>query len=200
MESSPIARVQRLARKHGVLRPRDLKAEGIPREYLRRMASRGLLERVGRGLYVLPRAPVTEHHTLVQVCKRLPSGVVCLLSALRFHEVTTQQPAQTWIAIDRKARRPAIRDLNVKVVRFSGPALTEGVEVHAIEGVRVKVYEVAKTVADCFKYRRKIGVDVAVEALQDAWFSRRVTTDALWKYARICRVANVMRPYLETLT
>ena len=184
----------------GVVRPRDLDAVGIRREYLYRLYAGGLLERVGRGLYILSGADLTENHSLTEASKRVPHGVVCLLSALRFHHLTTQSPFEVWLAIDRKARRPREGSLPLRIVRFSGEALRAGVEEHAIEGVTVKVYAPAKTVADCFKYRNKIGLDVALEALRACWRERRCSMDELWRYAQICRVGNVMRPYLESLT
>lgn len=199
MEASRIKKVEELVRVRGVLRPRDLDAYGIPREYLRRMQDRGIIERIGRGLYVLPGRQVTEHHTLVQVAKRIPAAVFCLLSALRFHDLTTQSPHDVWIAIGPKAWRPRVDGPKVRVFRFSGAALTEGVETHTIEGVTVKVYGVAKTVADCFKFRNKVGLDVALEALRESWRERRASMDDLWLYAKVCRVSNVMRPYLESL-
>jgi predicted transcriptional regulator of viral defense system len=188
-----------IARKRGTLRPRDLDALGIPREYLWRYHQQGILDRRGRGLYSFPDAEVTEYHTLAQASKRTPKGVVCLLSALSFHKTTTQLPLEVWLAIDRKARRPKSDYPLLHIVRFSGIALTSGVEEHQIEGITVKVYCLAKTIADCFKYRNKIGFDVALEALRETWRARRVTMEDLWRYGKICRVANVMRPYLESL-
>ena len=181
----------------GVLRPRDLDAHGIPRIYLSRLCERGYLQRVGRGLYVLPNADISEHHTLAEACKRIPHSVVCLLSALRFHGLTTQSPFEVWLAIGSKVWRPQVDYPRLRFVRFSARALEAGVEEHAIEGVIVRVYSPAKTVVDCFKYRNKIGVDVAVEALRDCRRQRRCTNDELWHFAKICRVANVMRPYME---
>jgi predicted transcriptional regulator of viral defense system len=137
---------------------------------------------------------------MMQTCKRLPKGVVCLLSALRFHNLTTQAPFEIWMAIDRKARLPKVEGVPLRLVRFSGEALTEGVEHHMIEGVEVRVYSPAKTIVDCFKYRNKIGLDVALEALRECRRERRCTMDDLWRFARICRVANVMRPYMEALS
>ena len=189
--------VLELVRRAGMLRPRDLDRYGIARTYLQRLEQRGLLERAGRGLYRLPSAEVTEHHGLATACKLIPHGVICLLSALQFHELTTQAPFEVWMAIDVRARRPRGTTPPLRIVRFSGRALTEGVEVHEIEGVRVRVYGPAKTVADCFKYRNKIGLDVALEALQDCRSQRKCTNDELWQYANVCRVANVMKPYLE---
>jgi len=183
--------------KAGVLRPRDLDAHGIPRIYLSRLCERGLLDRVGRGLYVLPDADVSEHHTLAEAGKRVPHGVVCLLSALRFHGLTTQSPSEVWLAIGNKAWRPQVDYPPLRFVRFSERTLEAGVEEHSIEGVLVRIYNPAKTVADCFKYRNKIGLDVALEALRDCRRQRRCTNDELWHYAKICRVANVMRPYME---
>jgi predicted transcriptional regulator of viral defense system len=188
-----------LVRKVGVLRPRDLDSSNIPRIYLSRLCEAGKLQRIGRGLYVLPDSSVTEHHSLAEACKRVPKGVVSLLSALRFHNLTTQSPFEVWLAIGEKAWRPRMEYPPLRIVRFSQATHNAGVEKHQIEGVTVHVYSPAKTVADCFKYRNKIGLDVAIEALRECWRSRRCTMDDLWHYADICRVQNVMRPYLESL-
>jgi predicted transcriptional regulator of viral defense system len=197
---SQTERVIEIVKQVGVLRPRDLNAYGIPREHLRRMSDRGLVRRVGRGLYVLPDADATEHHTLAEACKRVPHGVVCLLSALRFHELTTQAPFQVWLAIGGKAWRPRVDYPPLRLVRFSRAALATGVEQHNVEGVTVRVYDPAKTVVDCFRYRNKIGPDVAIEALRDCRRQRKCSNDDLWRYAKVCRVANVMKPYLEATT
>jgi predicted transcriptional regulator of viral defense system len=191
--------VLELVREAGVLRPRDLDRYGIPRIYLSRLCSGGQLQRIARGLYVLPDSRVTEHHSLAEVCKRVPNGVVCLLSALRFHELTTQAPFEVWLAIGEKAWRPRVAYPPLRIVHFSRAALGSGVEEHRIEGVMVHVYSPAKTVADCFKYRNKVGLDVAIEALKECWRARRCTMDDFWHYADICRVRNVMRPYLESV-
>ena len=191
--------ILKLARQSAVLRPRDLDALGVSRKHLARLCQAGLLRRIGRGLYVLPQAEPTENRTLAEAGKRVPAGVVCLLSALQFHGLTTQAPYEVWLAIDRKAWRPTSADLPLRIVRFSGDALTQGFNEHRIEGVPVRIYTPAKTVADCFKYRNKIGLDVALEALRDCWKQRRATMDELWQAAKLCRVANVMRPYLESL-
>jgi len=164
------------------------------------MEANGQLTRVSRGLYSLPEPDVTEHRSTVEVSKKVPKGVICLLSALRFHGLTTQNPHQIWIAIGEKARRPKLEYPPLRVMRFSEATLGAGVETHVVEGVKIRVFNPAKTVADCFKYRNKIGLDVALEALREAWRERRSTSQELWKYAEICRVANVMRPYLESLT
>ncbi len=193
-------RVLELARQAGILRPRDLDAEGVPREYLRRLVIEGLLDHPGRGIYVAAGLKPTPNHSLAEACKRVPHGVVCLLSALQFHELTTQAPFEVWLTIGEKARLPKVDYPPLKIMRFSGAALEEGIEEHRIEGVTAKVYTPAKTVADCFKYRNKIGLDVALEALRDCWKKRRATMDELWQAAKTCRVANVMRPYLESIT
>jgi predicted transcriptional regulator of viral defense system len=193
-------KIMNLMKHKGMIRPRDLDEHCIPHKTLWRLYKHGEIVRVGRGLYQLPGAKVTEHHSLTEVSKRIPHGVVCLLSALRFHGISTQSPFEVWLAIDRKAHRPKKTGLPVRIVYFSGESLTKGVEYHRIEGVPVKVYNPAKTVADCFKYRNKIGLDVAMEALKDCWRTRKCTMDDLWLYAGICRVANIMRPYMETLT
>jgi predicted transcriptional regulator of viral defense system len=204
MNKSKAQQLRRKVKHTGILHARDLKAQGIPREYLWQLQQKGLLERAGRGIYRQPNWEVTENHSLVEAAQRVPRGVICLLTALRFHDLTTQSPFEVWVAIDRKAHRPnGSRDDHMtplNIVRFSDKARTEGVEEHTIEGVTVKIYSPAKTVADCFKYRNKIGIDVAVEALRDCWQKRRVSADELWRYAKICRVANVMRPYMEAIT
>jgi len=200
MKISPIEKIISLAKEGSIIRPRDLDAYGIPREYLRRLCVKGILDRQSRGIYTLRDAELTQHHSLMQACKRLPKGVVCLLSALRFHGLTTQAPFEIWMAIDRKARLPKAEGVPLHLVRFSGVALTEGIERHKIEGVEVSVYCPTKTVADCFKYRNKIGLDVALEALRECRREARCTMDDLWRFAKICRVANVMRPYLEALS
>ena len=190
----------RLIREAGILRPRDLKARHLPPEYLWQLERQGILQRAERGIYTQANTPVTEHQLLAEAATRIPQGIVCLLSALRFHNLTTQAPFEVWLALDRKARQPRLESLPVRIVRFSGPALASGIEAHHRECVSIRVYNVPKTIADCFKYRNKIGLDVALEALREAWSSRRTTMDDLWQYASICRVANVMRPYLESLT
>lgn len=188
-----------LARSSGLVRPRDLEALGIARVALTRAVRGGQLERIGRGLYGLPARPVSAHGSLAEVARRVPKGVVCLLSALRFHGLTTQAPFEVWLAVGNKAATPRLAYPPLRIVRFSGAALTEGVETHEVDGVAVRVTSVAKTVADGFKYRNKIGLDVALEALREAWAGKRMTSDELWHFAKVCRVVNVMRPYLESL-
>ena len=192
-------RVLDLIQQVGVLRPRDLEKHGIPRTHLQRLVRRGEVERVGRGLYMLPGADVTEHHSLAEACKRVPNGVVCLLSALRFHELTTQNPWQIWLAIEQKAWRPKDAPVALRLVHLSPRAFSAGVEEHSIEGVPVRVYSAAKTVADCFKFRNKIGLDVAIEALRDYRRTHRAGLDDLWRFAKVCRVTTVIRPYLEAM-
>jgi predicted transcriptional regulator of viral defense system len=191
--------VIRALQERGVMRSCELGALGVSREHLRRLLDRGIIVRVGHGLYRLPDSELTAYHSLVEASRRLPYGVICLLSALRYHQVTTQVPFEVWVAIDRRAWHPQITDFPIRLVSYSGPALTEGIEEHTIEGVPVRIYSLAKTVADCFKYRNKIGLDVALEALRESLRAKRVTVDALWMYAKICRVTNVMRPYLEAM-
>jgi predicted transcriptional regulator of viral defense system len=199
MSVSVEQKVLDLASREGILRPRDLRRKGLPTNYLWRLHRQDKLEKVGRGMYAIPGAALSEYQTLTQAARRVPHGVICLLSALRFHDLTTQAPFEVWMAIDVKARSPKEDIIPLRIVRFSGEALTAGVETHSIEGVKVKVYNPAKTVADCFKYRNKIGLDVAIEALRDCWRQKRATTDQLWHYAKVCRVARVIRPYLESL-
>ena len=192
-------KVLKLARRQSGVTAREIASAGIHRQALSRLVEAGQLERVVRGLYRLPEQSVTEHHGLVLANASVPKGTICLISALQFHGIGTQLPSEIWIAIDRRARRPALQYPPLRVFRFSGAALTEGVESHRIEGQSVRIYSVAKTLADCFKYRNKIGLDVAMEALRESWRARRFTVDELDRYAHICRVQRVMQPYLETL-
>lgn len=192
--------IRRAFAKSSVLRARELESLGLWRAELGPLVRHGVLVRSGRGLYMLPTAKIGEHHTLAEAAKRVPRGVVCLLSALRFHGLTTQHPHEVWLALDGKARHPAAGALPLRIVRSSGVSLQSGQEEHVIEGVPVKIYSPAKTVADCFKFRNKIGLDVALEALRETWMEKRCGMDDLIHYARVCRVANVMRPYLESLS
>ena len=189
-----------LAAKRSLIRPRDLKQHGLPTVALTRLVRQGLLQRVARGLYALPDRPVSEHGALAEVARKHPQVIVCLLSALRLHELTTQSPFEVWVAIANKSRAPKMDYPPLRIVRFSGAALTEGVDRQIIERVPVRVTNVARTVADSFKYRNKIGLDVALEALQEAWRAKRTTMDELWRFAELCRVTNVMRPYMESLS
>ena len=197
--SATTTRLLALVRRLGVVRPRDLAGRGVPRTTLAKLVAEGVLERRSRGVYVLADADVTEHHDLAQVCKRVPHGVVCLLSALRFHRLTTQAPHEVWLGIDRKARLPKLDHPPLRVVRFSGAGLTAGVNEHTVEGVRVRATGPARTVADCFAYRNTVGLEVALEALRDCLRQRRATVDELHRAAQARRMANVMRPYLEAL-
>jgi len=188
-----------LVRGKGVLRSRDLTALGFHPESLRRLCARGALVRIGRGLYVPSKAAPTENHSLAEAAVSVPLGVICLLTALKFHDLGTQNPHEVWMAIAPKARKPTVDYPRLRIVRFSGASLSEGVEIHRIEGIEVRIYGAAKTVADCFKYRNKIGLDVALEALRDGLRKRKFTRTALLHFAAICRVARVIRPYLEAM-
>lgn len=188
-----------LARKQPLLRARDLAEHGLPTMTLSRLVATGRLQRVARGVYSLPQRSISAHRSLAEVAIRVPQGVVCLLSALRFHEIGTQAPFEVWLAIPQTMPAPRLKRPALRVVRMSGAALAEGIERVEVDGVSVRVFSPAKTVADCFKYRNKIGLDVALEALGEAWRARKLTMDELWRCATIDRVQNVMRPYLEAL-
>lgn len=188
-----------LARKRGMLRPADATAEGLPREYLSRMAKSGDMVREEPGLYHLPDYEPNEHQSLVEVSRQIRKGVICLLSALSVHHLTTQNPFQVWVAVENKSYVPKIEYPPVRVVYFSGDAFRYGVNVHDIGGTRVRIFNEVKTVVDCFKYRNKIGLDVALEALREGWREKRFSMDEIHEYAEICRVTNVMRPYMEAL-
>ena len=189
----------KIVRELGIARPVDLERRGVPRAELYRLLQEGAVERQGRGLYVATRHAYTTDHALAQVAKRIPAGVVCLLTALRFHGLTTQSPPEVWVALPIKARKPSLEYPRLRVARFSGASLSEGIETHRIEGVDVRIYSPAKTVADCFKYRNKIGIDVAVEALRDFTRLHRGGANELARFAGICRVTRVMQPYLDSI-
>lgn len=182
-----------------VLRVRDLLESGIDPGALRRMEKQGQVVRVSRGVYVEADAKTDRQQTLAVVFKKVPQGVACLLTALRFHELGTQDPREVWVAIGRTSKPPRMTYPHLRVFRFSGEALTSGIETHSIAGVEVRVYSAAKTIADCFKFRNQIGTNIAVEALKDALRQRKCTMDDLWRYARICRVSRIMQPYLEAV-
>jgi len=192
-------RLLQLAQQKGLLRPSDLAVLGIPRVYLTRLTADGKLAKTGRGLYRLAEATLSESESLAIVAARVPQAVFCLLTALQFHALTTQLPRQVWIALPQGSHVPRIDYPPVKLIQYTGDAFTQGIETHRIDQVDLRVYSVAKTVADCFKHRNKIGLDVALEALKDARSQKKASADDLWRYAKICRVANVMRPYLEAV-
>jgi predicted transcriptional regulator of viral defense system len=200
MKKTKRQRVIQLLNKRRFLRPRDLDEFNISREYLNKLYAEGVLERPSRGLYVLPDSQPSEHRTIVEACKLVPKGIVCLLTALRIHELTTESPFEVWMAIGEKDRKPKTDYPPIRIVRHSGQSLSYGVKTRKIEGVKVSVYSPAKTVADCFKYRNKIGLDVAIEALRDCRKQKKATNDEIWKAAKICRMANVMRPYMESVS
>jgi predicted transcriptional regulator of viral defense system len=197
--AAPLQRIIQYIGEHGIVRPRDIEAVGLPREYLLRLHRQGKLNRPTRGIYTLPGADVTERHSYAEVTKRVPQATVCLLSALVFHEITTQSPASVWIALSKGARMPTLASPSLRMVRLSGPSLTEGIDKHQVEGVTVRVYSAAKTVADCFKFRNKIGLDIAIEALRDCLHQKKASVNEIYHYAKVCRVSNVIRPYMEAL-
>ena len=188
----------RVISKRQMVRLRNLAPQGITGNDIQRLVIADKIERVGRGLYRAKDADVTENYSLLQAALLVPKGVVCLLSALRYHELTTQAPFEVWLAIDNKAWKPTVSDVPLRIHYFTGAALTEGIEEHSIEGVPVKIYSAAKTVADCFKFRNKLGLDVALEAVRE-YFKRRLPEKDLWHYAEICRVKNVIYPYMEAM-
>ncbi len=197
--TSHAQRVLDLANQKGLLRSSDLDAIEAPRVVLTRLTVAGLLDKVGHGLYRLPSHPGSEHESLATVATKVPQAVFCLLTALQFHELTTQLPRQVWIAMPRGSHLPRIDYPPIKMVQMTGEVYSEGIETVERDGVTLRIYGIAKTVADCFKHRNKIGLDVALEALKDVRAGRKASADDLWRYAKICRVANVMRPYLEAI-
>lgn len=188
-----------LAKTHPLLRASDLVERSLPTVMLTRLVAAGKLERVARGVYSLPGRRLSEHRSLAEARLSVPQGVVCLLSALRLHGIGTQAPFEVWIAIPQNAPTPKVEQPALRVVRMSGRALVEGVEIRHIDGVKVPIFSAEKTVADCFKFRNKIGLDVALEALRDGWSRGLLSMDELARHAATDRVGNVMRPYLESI-
>lgn len=188
-----------LASSAALVRARDVAALPLPTIILSRLVRDGRLKRVGRGVYALPDRPLSEHTSLAEVALRVPRGVICLLSALRIHGLGTQAPHQVWLAIPQNSPTPRVERPSLRPVRMSGQALTEGIQTMLLDGLNVPVFNAAKTIADCFKYRNKIGIDVALEALRDGWEQRKVSMDELSHYAEIDRVSNVMRPYIKSV-
>lgn len=188
-----------IAEQKGIVCSADLLPYKISREYLSRMAKKGLLQRMARGVYCLPDADITEHHDLALVCSQVPQGVVTLLSALAFHNIGTQNPHEIWLAVKARGYAPRLSYPSVRYHYYSGAAYELGIETHRIEGVEVKVYSVAKTVVDCFRLRNKVGLDVALEALKEGWQAKRFTADELMLLAKECRIASVIKPHFEML-
>ena len=192
--------VLRLARARTLLRARDVAQHGLPTVTLTRLVQAGKLQRVARGLCGLPDAEISEHRSLAEVSARVPKGVVCLLSALRVHEIGTQAPREVWIAIPPHLTSPRPIQPAIRVVRMSDATLTDGIDHLRVDGVKIPVFTAARTVVDCFRFRNKIGLDVVLEALRDGWSQRKFTLDDLWRHATRGRVAKVMRPYIEAIT
>jgi predicted transcriptional regulator of viral defense system len=188
-----------LLKSRGMLRLRDFVAEGVGPETLSRLVREEAVARPARGLYQLPDARIEAAHSLAEAAVLVPRGIVCLISALQYHELTLQMPAAVWMAIERTAWRPKIDYPRIRFVRFTGPALTDGVVRHLIEGVDVPITNPARTIVDCFRYRSKVGLDVAMEGLREGLRHRRCTADELWRYARKARAWSVMRPYVEAM-
>lgn len=198
-EPSKSDRIVQLAGQLGVLRPKDLAGEGIQAEYLRRACDKGVIKKVGRGSYVLSQKEVNPGLDLAVVARAVPNGVICLRSALAFHGLGETPRNTVDIAIERRAARPRLDYPTLRVARLGGAAFTEGVERHAIEGVKVRIYSLEKTLADLFKFRNKIGPHLAVDALRAALQAGRVRKERLWHFARLCRVERVIRPYFDAL-
>ena len=188
-----------LIKEKGIVRSSEFVEEGIPRVIISRLVVNQQLQQVGRGLYCLPEKKFSEKESLLVIATRVPQANFCLFTALQIHELTTQLPRKIWIAMPVDSRLPKIDYPPIKMVKYSGEAYFEGIEIQEADGVQYRVYNVAKTIADCFKHRNKIGMDVAIEALRDAYLKNKVTADELWHYAKICRVANIMRPYIEAI-
>lgn len=192
-------RILEIAEEKKLIKPKDLTAEKIPNVYLSRLVKQGKLLRLCKGVYSLPDTLLDENQSLLEVQSAVPKAVFCLLTALQFHNLTTQNPFQVWIAVERNAAVPRIRSVQNRIFRMSGETFSAGIEEHQVEGGTIRVYSPAKTVADCFKYRNKVGLDVAMEALNDAWRKRKIKMDELWRFTQINRVSKVISPYAQMM-
>ena len=189
-----------LLEEHGIMRLAELRSAGVTAATVSRMARAGEVIRLARGLYQLPDAPFDRSHSLAEAAKRLPKGVVCLVSALAFHGLTDQLPKKVWMAIGKKDWAPKPDGMPIRVIRFTESLLAQSVETHVIEGVPVKVFGVAKTIADCFRHRNKVGLSVAIEGLQEALRQRKASPAEIARHAERGGISTVIRPYLEALT
>ena len=188
-----------LFREKGLVRMRDLRDAGVAAETVARLVREGAVTRVARGLYQLADSIPDTRRSLAEASALVPRGVICLTSALQFHELTLQMPSAVWIAIDRTGWKPKVEYPPIRFVRFGSRAIKEGVKRHLIDGIEVPIFEPAKTIVDCFRYRNKIGLDIALEGLREGLRTKRATPDQLWDFARTARVWSVMRPYVEAM-
>jgi predicted transcriptional regulator of viral defense system len=186
--------------KRKIVRPKDLSSLVGSRSHLWNLARSGKIERIGRGLYRDRSSSISDKEVYAELAKRVPQGVLCLSSALRYHELTTENPSEIWLAIERGAWTPKIDFPPVRIAHFSESAFDFGIEIHPLNEVQLRVYSPAKTVADCFKFRSKIGTETAIQALRATYREKKATMDELWKAAKVCRVSNIIRPYMESLT
>ncbi len=194
-----VEHVGAIVRNRTLVRSKEIQGLSMSRSHLWNLAKAGKIERVGRGLYRSKEAPISANETLLEIAKRVPLGVLCLSSALRYHELTTENPFEVWLAIERGTWSPKLDYPPARVVHFSEAAFKFGIETHLVDGAQLRVYSPAKTVADCFKFRSKVGTETAIQALRSSYREKKATMDQLWSAAKVCRVVNIMRPYMESL-
>ncbi len=187
----------RLLGARGIMRLSELKAAGVHYQTLARMAEDGAVLRVGRGLYQLPEAQYGLAHSLAEVAKAIPNGVICLISALQYHELTLQMPPHVWVAIGRKNRMPRIAYPPVRAIRFGEAAMSVGIEHHLVDKVETRIFDPAKTIVDCFRYRKEVGIDIALEGLRNGVRKRKAHPDRIAAYARSLHIWSVLKPYLD---
>ncbi len=197
--NAPTARLLDLVDQQGLVRARDVKRAGIATVYLTRLVRAGVLERVARGLYARASTPVSEHVSLAEVAALAPRGIICLLSALAYHDLGTQNPHRVWLALPHKSKPPTTATVGLEVVRMHPRALAAGVGTHDVGGTPVRIFDPSKTIADLFKFRSRVGLDVALEALRAYWASDQRDPGALRRYARIDGIDKVLQPYLEAM-
>ncbi len=191
--------IKEIFKQHNVVRLRDFIKAGIHQQIIMRMVNAGKIQRISRGLYMLEESDITANHSFVEVSCKIRKAVICLISALQFHDIGTQLPNKIWIAIPRTNTKPNFTNPPLNINWYSGRAYTEGIEIKVIEGIPVKIYNIPKTIADCFKFRNKIGMEVAIESLKECVREKKVNTEDIMYYASICRVSNIIKPYMESI-
>jgi predicted transcriptional regulator of viral defense system len=193
-----IDKIQEIILQRGIVTSADIRKLGFSPKQLCYMKAKGILRRISRGVYTLS-GHVTANETFTEIALKIPHGVICLFSALQYHELTTQMPYESWVAIEKNSYYPRSLKPSVKIIQLTGKIFSSGIETHTDNGVSIKVYCPAKTVVDCFRFRNKIGIDIAIEAMRDVLSQKKAAYDEIWEYARICRMTKVMRPYLEAI-
>lgn len=199
MGAKKIRQAYEFIKTHKIIRTGELENAGFSRVYLKRLVKMGKVQKISWGVYKVSDFSHSEFYSFAEASKKVPNGVICLISALNFYDLTNEFPFEVWMALEAKTWKPAKCDIPIRITRYSKKTFSVGIDTHDIDGVKVKIFSPAKTIADCFKFRNKIGLDVAISALHQCWKQKKASIDQIWHYANICRISNVIRPYLEGL-